>query len=314
MLNKRIPKFLCIFLLPCAAFSQSFKIVPLGVKGGVDESNLSAYMVASSGTNNYVCLDAGTLNYGIEKAVSNNVFNIPAGQVLRKYIKGYLISHAHLDHVSGLVLNSPEDTAKIIYGLPSCIETIKTHYFTPESWANFADDGAPPQLKKYHYQVLAPDSSLNIKNTDLTVRAFPLSHANLTSTAFLVENNGASLLYLGDTGPDTIEKSKNLHNLWRAIAPLIKSKKLKAIMIETSFPDAQPDNALYGHLTPRWLMKEMEDLASLTDTALLKGFKIIITHLKPPQTSIDSIKAQLQSENSFQLDLVFPEQGKAIEL
>jgi 3',5'-cyclic-nucleotide phosphodiesterase len=46
-------------------FTTSFKIVPLGVKGGIDESNLSAYMVAAAGTNNYICLDAGTLHYGI---------------------------------------------------------------------------------------------------------------------------------------------------------------------------------------------------------------------------------------------------------
>jgi hypothetical protein len=51
--------------------AASFKIVPLGVKGGIDESNLSAYMVAAAGTNNYICLDAGTLHYGIEKAISN---------------------------------------------------------------------------------------------------------------------------------------------------------------------------------------------------------------------------------------------------
>jgi len=86
-----------IILLSSAAFSQSFRIVPLGVKGGIDESNLSAYMVAASGTNNYICLDAGTLYYGIEKAVNNKVFSIPAEQVLRQYIKGYFISHAHMD-------------------------------------------------------------------------------------------------------------------------------------------------------------------------------------------------------------------------
>src|ERR1700760_1381844 len=76
-----------------------FRLVPLGVKGGIDESNLSAYMLAPQGSNNYVCLDAGTLHYGIEKAVENKVFTVPAEVVLRRYIKGYFISHAHLDHI-----------------------------------------------------------------------------------------------------------------------------------------------------------------------------------------------------------------------
>jgi len=292
----------------------SFKIVPLGVMGGIDESNLSAYMVAAEGTNNYICLDAGTIHYGIEKAVANKVFSIPVDDVLRQYIKGYFISHAHLDHVSGLIINSPDDTAKNIYGLASTLQTIKTNYFTWESWANFADDGEAPSLKKYHYAVLKPDSTTEIKNTGLKVRAFPLSHSNLTSTAFLVISGDAYVLYLGDTGPDAVEKSQNLHNLWTAIAPLIKSKQLKVIMIETSFPDEQPDKTLFGHLTPHWLMTEMNDLAALAGNNSLKGFNIIVTHVKPPQINIDQLKRQLKAENLLGLNLIFPVQGKAIDL
>jgi cAMP phosphodiesterase len=122
VLNKRLFQLffiyaLCFLVLPFAVFSQggkSFRIVPLGVMGGIDESNLSAYMVAVARTNDYICLDAGTLHFGIEKAISNKTFNIHAEQVLKQYIKGYFISHAHLDHISGLIINSPNDTAKTI--------------------------------------------------------------------------------------------------------------------------------------------------------------------------------------------------------
>jgi cAMP phosphodiesterase len=305
---------LLLLILTGSAAAQSFHIVPLGVKGGIDESNLSAYMVAHEGSNQYVCLDAGTLHYGIQKAIDRKVFSISAEQVLRRYIKAYFISHAHLDHVSGLIINSPDDTAKTIYGLASTLETIKKNYFTWESWANFADDGEAPALKKYHYQSLKPDSLTPIPNTDMTVQAFPLSHSNLTSTAFLVGTNGGYLLYLGDTGPDEIEKSHNLHNLWLHIAPLIKNQSLKGIMIETSFPDEQPDKTLFGHLTPHWLMAEMADLASLTGKDALKGLKLVITHVKPPQVCIDKIKEELKAEDTFQLNLIFPEQGKPLDL
>lgn len=294
--------------------SPSFKIVPLGVMGGIDESNLSAYMLAADGTNNYICLDAGTLHYGIEKAISNKVFSIPADDVLRQYIKGYFISHAHLDHVAGLIINSPDDTAKNIYGLAGTLQTIKSDYFTWESWANFADDGEAPLLRKYHYETLTPDSVIHIKNTGLKVQAFPLSHSNLTSTAFLINSGDACILYLGDTGPDAVEKSQNLHKLWMAVAPLVKSKKLKAILIETSFPDEQPDKTLFGHLTPRWLMEEMNDLATLTGTNSLRGFNIVVTHVKPPQKNIDRLKQQLKAENTLGLNLIFPVQGKDIDL
>src|SRR5664279_2990304 len=203
--------FTCFLMLPLS-FSQTkndraFKIVPLGVKGGIDESDLSAYMVAAKGTSSYICLDAGTLHYGIEKAIHNKVFSIPAEQVIKKYIKGYLISHAHLDYVAGLIINSPGDTGKNIYALASCIQTLKTCYFTWESWANFSDGGEAPLIKKYHYEVLVPDSNTGIKNTGMIVKAFPLSHGGIQSTAFLINNKDACILYLGDTGPDEIEKS-----------------------------------------------------------------------------------------------------------
>src|SRR6201992_775648 len=149
--------FLFFVSISVSVFGQSaFRVVPLGVKGGIDESNLSAYMLAPAHSDNYVCLDAGTLHAGIEKAVANKVFNVPTETVLRKYIKGYLVSHSHLDNLDGLIINSPDDSAKTIYAFADCIETFKTKYFTWKSWANFADEGETPQLKKYHYNVLQP--------------------------------------------------------------------------------------------------------------------------------------------------------------
>lgn len=292
--------------------ARSFRLVPLGVLGGIDESNLSAYMLAASGSNNYICLDAGTLHYGIKKAIENKTFHVSQEKVLRQYIKGYFISHAHLDHLAGLVINSPEDSTKNIYGLQSTLETFKTHYFTWASWANFADEGENPALKKFHYKPLEPGNEVAIENTSLKVQAFPLSHSNLTSTAFLVHSNEAYILYLGDTGPDAVEKSTNLQKLWEAVAPLVKNKQLKAIMIEVSFPSEQPDKTLFGHLTPHWLMAEMDKLAALTGSDAIKGLNIVVTHLKPPASSIAKIKAELKVENKLQLNLIYPQQGKPL--
>src|ERR1700759_3957000 len=98
-----------------AQTKPAFKVVPLGVYGGSDESNLSAYMLAPVGSDAYVCLDAGTLHAGIEKAVANKIFTVPADTVLKRYIKGYFISHAHLDHLAGMIINSPDDAPKKIY-------------------------------------------------------------------------------------------------------------------------------------------------------------------------------------------------------
>ena len=306
-------------LMPAIARAQplapaAFTVVPLGVKGGIDESNLSAYLIAPAGTRQYICMDAGTLHTGIEKAISNRVFNLPAEQVLRQYIKGYCISHSHLDHLSGLIINSPQDTAKNIYAFAGCISTFKTHYFTNESWSNFANEGEAPQLKKYTYQTLTPGAPVNLQGTAMQVTAYPLSHSNLISTAFLLKSRQDYILYLGDTGADEVEKSSNLQQLWQTVAPLIKNKSLKAIMMEVSFPDEQPDKLLFGHLTPRWLMHELQQLEGYAGAGSLKGFNIIVTHVKPPEKSIERLKMQLNAENKLHLHLIYPEQGRALKL
>ena len=311
---------LCFLLISFNAFSQkeqksSFQVVPLGIKGGIDEKNLSAYLLAPSNTKDFICLDAGTVNAGIEKAIENKVFKVPTSEVLRKYIKGYLISHAHLDHVSGLIINSPADSSKTVYATEKCMEMMEHHYFYDQTWANFGDKGPGFPLKKYHFQNLNLNEETPLSNTTMTVKAFALSHVNpFESTAFLIKNNDSYALYLGDTGPDSVEKSNKLEALWTAVAPLVQNKQLKGIFIEVSFPNEQPDQFLFGHLTPNHLMKELHTLEDLAGKGSLKNFKIIITHLKPPAKNIIKIKEQLKSQNDLGVQIIYPEQGKKFAL
>ena len=312
--------FLYFVLLSFNAFAQkvqkaTFQVVPLGIKGGIDEKNLSAYMVAPINTNDFICLDAGTINAGIEKAIENKVFKVSTSEVLRKYIKGYFISHAHLDHVSGLIINSPADSSKTVYATEKCMEMMENHYFNDQTWANFGDKGPGVPLKKYHFQTLNIGAETPITNTTMTVKAFPLSHVNpFESTAFLIKNGDSYVLYLGDTGPDAVEKNNKLKELWTAVAPLVKSKQLKGIFIEVSFPNEQPDQFLFGHLTPNYLMKELHTLEDLSGKDSLKGFNIIVTHLKPPTKNILKLKEQLQKQNDLGIKIIYPEQGKSFKL
>jgi 3',5'-cyclic-nucleotide phosphodiesterase len=310
---------LFIFLLQChgnaqASRSAVFKVIPLGVYGGTDESNLSSYMIAPFKSDHYVCLDAGTLHAGIVKATANKIF--PAAEnVLKQNIYGYLISHPHLDHLAGMIINSPDDGSKNIYGLPFCLDVIQDKYFSWKSWANFADKGETPQLKKYHYIYLSPDSTIALANTDMSVKAFELSHSSpYKSTAFLIGSGDAYVLYLGDTGADEIEKSARLKELWTVITPLIKVSQLRAIFIETSFPNEQPSSKLFGHLTPALLMKEMQQLSILAGIDELRKVAIVITHIKPNGNNEAIIKRELNQENTLQLKLVFPAQGDLLEL
>jgi cAMP phosphodiesterase len=292
----------------------AFTVVPLGVKGGLDESNLSAYLVAPAGTTDFLCLDAGSLHTGIEKGIANHSFSVSADEVLKRCIKAYCISHPHLDHVAGLLLNAPDDAPKAIYGLPSCLTTIQNSYFNWQAWPNFGSAGAPPALRKYQFRDLLPQQETPIENTALSVQAFVLSHGKpAQSTAFLVRNKDSYLLYLGDTGADEVEQTNYLHTLWQAIQPLVQHQQLRAIFIEASYPNAQPVPQLFGHLTPVLLMQEMTVLAQLTGAAVLQGLPVVITHIKPTEGSEATIKKQLNATNSLRLKLIFPEQGQLLQ-
>ncbi|HVU94540.1 MAG TPA: 3',5'-cyclic-nucleotide phosphodiesterase [Puia sp.] len=312
--------FLTLFISQIgAANAQSpaepaFTVIPLGVRGGLDESNLSAYLVAAKGSDDYISLDAGTLYAGLKKAVDNGLFRQPPGTVLRSRVKGYFISHPHLDHVAGLIINSPDDSAKNIYGFPTCLATLQDKYFSWKSWANFGDEGEKPQLKKYHYVTLEPGREIAADNTPLFVQAFPLSHGKpFESSAFLVRSNTQYLLYLGDTGADSVENATNLHALWTAAAPLIKEGALHAIFIEVSFPNEQPIKSLFGHLTPALLQQEMTALANLTGPQALDKVSIVITHRKPVGNQEEAIRRQLLANNPLHLKLIFPQQARRLE-
>jgi cAMP phosphodiesterase len=128
-----------------------------------------------------------------------------------------------------------------------------------------------------------------------------------------VRNANDYLLYLGDTGADTVEKSNKRTELWTAVAPLVKAAKLKAIFIEVSFDNSMPDKALFGHLTPKLLMQELNKLNNLSE-GVLKNTTIYITHIKPCANCEETIKQQIKEGNQLGLQIAYPVQGKAISL
>lgn len=311
----------CLGLLwgQSATAQHSFTLMPLGVYGGSDEGNLSAYLIAPVGDTAFVALDAGTIHDGLRAARRRHFFKMDPAVFQRQRIKGYLITHPHLDHVSGLIINSPEDSRKYIYGLPFTIKTLKSKYFTWSSWANFANEGEQPALKKYHYVRLKEGQPTDIKDTHMQVTAFELSHAVPgRSTAYLVKSGQNYFLYLGDTGDDANEQSQQLGRLWTAVAPLLASGHLKGISIECSFPDEQPDNHLFGHLKPTLLMRNLAILDSLAGgrvgKPVIKDLPVIISHIKPVGSNEQTIHKALRQQNDLGVRLIFPKRGKKILL
>ncbi|QIX60236.1 3',5'-cyclic-nucleotide phosphodiesterase [Hymenobacter sp. BT18] len=306
--------YLMLWLLTQPAIAQTtFTVVPLGVRGGGDESNLSSYLVAAAGTSAYIGLDAGTVRAGLAKAVAAQAFRAPLETILRDSIRGYCLSHPHLDHVVGLLLNAPDDARKLLYGLPGCLETLQKSYFNWQAWPNFGPGGAAPALGKYQFQPLTPGSEQALTGTALFVRVFPLSHGpGYESAAFLVRHHSSYLLYLGDTGADAVEKSQRLRELWQVVAPLVQRGQLKALFIEASYPNEQPENQLFGHLTPRLLLQELAVLTQLAGPAAMRGLPVVVTHRKLTAKNEAQIEQQLTAANMLRLRFVFPQQGERL--
>jgi 3',5'-cyclic-nucleotide phosphodiesterase len=303
--------------------AEGFDVVVLGARGGIEDGNLTSFMIHPHGDARAVTCDAGSLVQGLRVAEARGeLANAPAGSgmsrvgyALTHTIKGYLLSHAHLDHVNGLIVASPDDSAKPFYALPSVNEEIGRSYFRPGPWSNFTDRGAEPRLGKYHVVDLVPAAPTPLVDTAMTVTAYPLAHGSLESTAFLVEHAGQGLLCFGDTGPDQVERSDKLRQVWTAIAERVRSKRLKAIVIEVSFASDRPDDKLFGHLTPRWLLAELHALEKLAGEGSLKGMPIVVSHIKyalsdtQPQARI---MAELEAGNDLGVRFVLPEQGQRL--
>lgn len=305
-----------------------FIVIPLGTKGGSLEKNLSAYLLAKENSTDFVALDAGTLMSGIQNANSLSNFkklgiksysnkNL-AIKIIKQNIKAYLVSHAHLDHINGLVANSPIDDPKPILGLDNTINNLRDHIFNNKIWPNLANEGALPKFKKYTYLRLKEKTSTEIPNTKMHVTAYLLNHGNgYPSTAFLIEEDGKNVLYLGDTGADRVEKTNNLKDLWQSISSLIREKKLSAIFIESSYTNEQPETMLFGHLNPKLLKEELTNLAKIVNPAhpqeSLKSVTIIVTHTKPENNEKEIIQ-ELNKDNNYHFNFFIPEQGKLIKI
>lgn len=75
-----------------------------------------------------------------------------AGHVTSALIDAHLVTHPHLDHISGIVMNTagpPGTRPKKIAALPSTIDAFKTHIFNEIIWPNLSDENGGAGLVTY---------------------------------------------------------------------------------------------------------------------------------------------------------------------
>jgi 3',5'-cyclic-nucleotide phosphodiesterase len=307
--------------------SGRFTVIVLGAGGGLYEGDLTAFLLAPAGSTDFVALDAGTILSGLRRAHERGSLRGledplhpegVEGEVLRRHIRGYLLSHPHLDHVGGLVIGSPEDEKKPIFGLDPTLDAVRDHLFNGVIWAPMGSEGKGA-MGRYPFTRLRPGVEAPIPGTAMSVEAMPLSHAGGVSTAFLVGSAGNFVLYFGDTGADRIEGSGAMHAVWERVAPLIRQQKLAGLFLECSYLDGRPDPLLFGHLTPALWREELGDLARLVDPArpaeALRGLQVFVTHVKPATNGADiraKLGPELEGRNDLGLRWHLVEQGERV--
>ncbi|OAA58633.1 Cyclic-AMP phosphodiesterase, class-II [Niveomyces insectorum RCEF 264] len=124
---------------------------------------------------------------------------------------------------------------------------------------------------------LAPPSGLGGGSSSGRHPSFSIPNASLPSESVCVYDSsayfirdmktGREILMFGDVEPDSVSLSPRNAQIWQEAAPKVAAGTLAAIFLECSYDDSQPVDRLYGHLTPRFVIEEMEYLAAEVRTA-----------------------------------------------
>lgn len=137
-----------------------------------------------------------------------------AAHLSRDILDTYLVTHPHLDHISGFVINTasqPGTRSKRLVALPSTIHAFKTHIFNNVIWPNLSDENNGAGLVTYIRLVEGGSPALGegptkgyLDVTDsLAVKVWSISHGHCiekhshrgsVSTSAAASHRGRSLV------------------------------------------------------------------------------------------------------------------------
>ncbi|PNY23261.1 3',5'-cyclic-nucleotide phosphodiesterase [Tolypocladium capitatum] len=160
----------------------ALQVIVLGSGGGPQESNITALLVRSVSQDwskgSIVAVDAGVHLSAITRLIHEALPSTPpaslpytlttgpfaglslphssaaanAAYVTSTLVDTFLITHPHLDHISGFVVNTaglPGSRPKKLAGLPSTIQAFKSHIFNNVIWPNLSDENNGAGLLTY---------------------------------------------------------------------------------------------------------------------------------------------------------------------
>ncbi len=167
------------------ALPQTLRIVPLGGQDGIGEKNM---IVVEYGD------DAIILDCGFELGITLPGINyaIPVVdylETIRHKIKGYVISHGHMDHIGGLIHVLPQYPAPV-YGSQFTIGMVKAQF---------------EKLKENNARIEMPDCTVldmdcheKMKLGQFMIELVRVTHAIPESSAIVVDTPAGRLINTGD--------------------------------------------------------------------------------------------------------------------
>jgi cAMP phosphodiesterase len=224
------------------------KLTVLGCSGGeLPRHRTTCFLVDGR-----MAIDAGALTQGLELEELLKVDDI-------------VLTHSHFDHVKDVplladLLVGRRKTAVRVHASPECAKALREDVFNDRLWPDFTriPDGEHPVIEIVEFDPAKP-----FRVGKYRLSPVPVVHP-VESMGYVVSDGKSSFAISGDTGPTEA--------FWRRVN---REKKLKAVLVELSFPDALQWLAdVSGHLTPRTLAAELAKLDR-------NGFPVLLYHLKP---------------------------------
>lgn len=245
------------------------------VLGGYGGESLECRMTCLL-INGTIALDAGSLSQALSIDRQVGVHSI-------------VLSHSHMDHTNSLPffienVFGKTERAIDIHASPATVYAIRKHLFNNDTWPDFTrlPNHLVPALRFHEKESEIPFVIDGVRFTPI-----PVDHL-VPTYGFLIEQNGAAVLWSSDTGPT--------QRFWEIAN---RTPNLKAVCIEVSFDNSLQEIAdVSFHLTPQTLEAELRKLE--------KRVPILLHHLKP--SCVERIKVEVQQLRNP--DLEFLEQGK----
>jgi len=221
--------------------------------------NTSGFLV-----DRFTVIDAGTLS------TSLNLNELTQ-------IRHVLLSHIHFDHIKGLPFLADTVFGKIpapieIHSLDEILAGLHRHLLNDTVWPDFTKI---PNARQPTFRL--SELQEDIVQTVGGLQVIPVRVNHIVPTVgFILQDSSGGVLYSGDT--------HETKRIWEVAA---KTTHLKAVIIETSFPNDLHQLAVKsGHLTPRLLAQEFAKIGK-------PDIPLYVYHMKPQY--VEQLTAEIKA-------------------